>query len=108
MEKLMNRLVSSPTLLEDEKLNAKIERLFENNTFQRMVETTDVFHDISNMSFTNSFINKNVKLNDFFIMIINCFINPYRNRTLKVLFKLIKLRIAKKMMEFQISVKEEI
>jgi hypothetical protein len=30
MEKLMNKLVVSPTLLEDEKLNAKIERFFDN------------------------------------------------------------------------------
>ena len=30
MEKLMNKLVSNKNLLEDEKLNAKIERLFEN------------------------------------------------------------------------------
>jgi len=33
MEKLMNRLVASPNLLEDEKLNAKIEKFFDNNTF---------------------------------------------------------------------------
>jgi hypothetical protein len=30
MEKLMNKLVSAPQLLEDEKLNAKIERFFDN------------------------------------------------------------------------------
>jgi hypothetical protein len=33
MEKLMNKLVSAPQLLEDEKLNAKIERFFDNQTF---------------------------------------------------------------------------
>ena len=33
MEKLMNKLVSAPNLLEDEKLNAKIEKLFDNKTF---------------------------------------------------------------------------
>lgn len=60
MEKLMNRLVASPNLLEDEKLNAKIERFFENQTFQKMVEGTDVFQDISNLSFQNSYLNKNV------------------------------------------------
>ena len=30
MEKLMNKLVGSPKLLEDEKLNAKIEKFFDN------------------------------------------------------------------------------
>lgn len=55
----MNRIVSAPNLLEDEKLNAKIERLFDNHTFQKMVENTDVFQDISNLSFTNSFFQKN-------------------------------------------------
>lgn len=55
----MNRIVSAPTLLEDEKLNAKIEKLFDNHTFQKMVENTDVFQDISNLSFTNSFLHKN-------------------------------------------------
>ena len=39
----MNRLVASPNLLEDEKLNAKIETFFENETFQKIVEGTDVF-----------------------------------------------------------------
>jgi len=33
MEKFMNRLVAKPTLLEDETLNAKIEKFFENPTF---------------------------------------------------------------------------
>lgn len=59
MTSLMNRLVANPLLLEDEKLNAKIERLFDNHTFQKMVENTDVFQDISNLSFTNSFLMKN-------------------------------------------------
>lgn len=30
MEKLMNRLVASPNLLEDERLNTKIETFFDN------------------------------------------------------------------------------
>jgi hypothetical protein len=30
MEKLMNKLVAHPNLLEDEKLNAKIEKFFDN------------------------------------------------------------------------------
>lgn len=38
MEKLMNKLVGNPNLLEDEKLNAKIEKFFDNQTFQRIVE----------------------------------------------------------------------
>lgn len=56
MEKLMNKLVQTPNLLEDEKLNAKIEKFFDNQTFQRMVEQADVFHDISNLSIQNSLI----------------------------------------------------
>lgn len=56
----MGKIVGMKHLLEDEKLNAKIEKLFDNPTFQKMVETTDVFQDISNMSsFTNSILNKN-------------------------------------------------
>jgi hypothetical protein len=30
MEKLMNRIVATPNLLEDEKLNSKIEKFFDN------------------------------------------------------------------------------
>ena len=33
MEKLMNRIVATPNLLEDEKLNSKIEKFFDNQTF---------------------------------------------------------------------------
>ncbi len=55
----MNKIVASPNLLEDEKLNAKIERFFDNQTFQKMVEGTDVFQDVSNYSLTNSLILKN-------------------------------------------------
>lgn len=61
----MNRLVAKPNLLEDESLNARIEKFFDNPTFQRMVETTDVFQDISNLSFTNSLAQKNVTLRIF-------------------------------------------
>lgn len=43
MEKFMNKLVGAPNLLEDEKLNAKIEKFFDNATFQKMVESADVF-----------------------------------------------------------------
>ena len=33
MENLMNKLVDTPDLLEDEKLNTKIEKFFDNATF---------------------------------------------------------------------------
>ena len=56
----MNRLVAKPNLLEDENLNARIEKFFDNQTFQRMVESIDVFQDISNIS--NSVFQKNVIL----------------------------------------------
>lgn len=55
MEKLMNRLVAHPKLLEDEKLNSKIEKFFDNQTFQKIVESTDVFQELS---FSNSFLQK--------------------------------------------------
>lgn len=60
MEKLMNKLVVSPALLEDEKLNSKIEGFFDNTTFQRMVEATDVMRDIPNFSISNSFLLRDV------------------------------------------------
>ena len=64
MESLMNRLVQSPDLLEDEKLNTKIEKFFDNQTFQKMVEKTDVFEEISHASFSNSFMSqKNISKN---------------------------------------------
>eukprot|EP01017_Pseudomicrothorax_dubius_P048514 TRINITY_DN883_c0_g1_i2.p1 TRINITY_DN883_c0_g1~~TRINITY_DN883_c0_g1_i2.p1 ORF type:complete len:747 (-),score=216.15 TRINITY_DN883_c0_g1_i2:405-2645(-) len=59
MEKFMNKLVGQPNMLEDERLNLKIERFFDNQTFQKMVEATDVFNDLSNISFTNSILQKN-------------------------------------------------
>jgi Protein kinase domain len=45
MESFMNKLFSSPLLLEDEKLNSKIERIFENKLFQKMVENTNVLEE---------------------------------------------------------------
>lgn len=54
----MNKLVAKPNLLEDEALNEKIERFFDNATFQKMVDQADVFHDISNMSMSNSILKK--------------------------------------------------
>ena len=62
----MNKLVQTPNLLEDERLNAKIEKFFDNQTFQRMVEQADVFHDISNLSIQNSIMN-NVNIGRFIV-----------------------------------------
>jgi hypothetical protein len=56
VEKFMNKLVSKPNLLEDEKLNFKIEKLFDNPTFQKMVETASVFEEADNT--TNSGFNR--------------------------------------------------
>ena len=41
----MNKLFVSPNLLEDEKLNSKIERIFENQLFQKMVENANVLEE---------------------------------------------------------------
>ena len=49
MEKLMSRVVAKPNLVADEKLNAKIEKIFNVEAFQRMVEHADVFQDISSV-----------------------------------------------------------
>ena len=45
MEDFMNKLFVSPALLEDEKLNYKIEKIFENHVFQKMVENANVLED---------------------------------------------------------------
>lgn len=45
MEDFMNKLLVSPNLLEDEKLNYKIEKIFENKVFQKMVENANVLED---------------------------------------------------------------
>lgn len=45
MEDFMNKLLISPNLLEDEKLNFKIEKIFENKVFQKMVENANVLED---------------------------------------------------------------
>lgn len=45
MENFMNKLFNSPNLLEDEKLNFKIEKIFENKLFQKMVEHANVLED---------------------------------------------------------------
>ena len=41
----MNKLFVSPNLLEDEKLNSKIEKIFENDLFQKMVESANVLEE---------------------------------------------------------------
>ena len=43
MEKLMNRIVANPNLIADDKLNSKIEKIFNVEAFQRMVENADIF-----------------------------------------------------------------
>lgn len=45
MEDFMNRLFVNPDLLEDHKLNEKIEIIFENKVFQKMVEGANVLED---------------------------------------------------------------
>ena len=45
MENFMNKLFVSPNLLEDENLNFKIEKIFENQVFQKMVENANVLED---------------------------------------------------------------
>ena len=57
MEKLMSKVVQKPNLIEDEKLNSKIEKIFNVEAFQKMVEHLDVFQDISS---NNSTIIKNL------------------------------------------------
>jgi len=53
MEKLMNRIVSKPNLIADDKLNAKIEKIFNVEAFQKMVENADIFQDLSSSSLFN-------------------------------------------------------
>lgn len=43
MEKLVSKVVAKPSLIADDKLNAKIERIFNVDAFQRMVEHVDMF-----------------------------------------------------------------
>ena len=49
----MNKIVVNPTFVNDEKLNAKIEKIFGVEAFQKMVDNADVFQDISNTSLFN-------------------------------------------------------
>lgn len=56
MEKLMNRIVANPKLInEDSDLNQRIEKIFNLEAFQKMVENADIFQDLSSSSiFSNS------------------------------------------------------
>ena len=60
MEKLMGKIVTKPNLIADDTLNAKIEKIFNVDAFQRMVEHADVFQDLSSMnaSFQSEFLQK--------------------------------------------------
>jgi len=40
----MMKIAAKPNLLDDDKLNSKIERIFNNNFFQRIVESVDTNH----------------------------------------------------------------
>ncbi len=42
MERLMNKIVAKPNLIADDSLNAKIEKIFNVEAFQRMVEHADI------------------------------------------------------------------
>jgi len=43
MERLMSKIVAKPNLIADDNLNAKIEKIFNVEAFQRMVENADLF-----------------------------------------------------------------
>lgn len=43
MENLMNKIVAKPTFINDDRLNAKIEKIFGVESFQKMVDNADVF-----------------------------------------------------------------
>ena len=59
MENYMNRLFKSKNLLEDNKLNAKIEKIFDNKLFQKIVEKTDVLEG-EDLSITKSHANNKI------------------------------------------------
>lgn len=51
MERLMNRIVANPKLInEDTELNHRIEKIFNLEAFQKMVENADIFQDLSSSS----------------------------------------------------------
>ena len=60
MEDFMNKVFVNPNLLEDEKLNQKIEMVFDNKLFQKMVENANVLED-AGINNSNSQIKGNDK-----------------------------------------------
>ena len=50
----MSKVVAKPNLIADDNLNAKIEKIFNNEAFQRMVEHAEVFQDVSSMNISGS------------------------------------------------------
>ena len=68
----MNKIFKKKNLLEDEFLNNKIEKIFENKLFQNLVEKTDVLKDedlslsqsnFQNINILNQSILENLKKN---------------------------------------------
>jgi hypothetical protein len=53
MEGLLNKIVTNPAFINDDKLNSKIEKIFGVEAFQKMVDNAEVFQDISNTSIFN-------------------------------------------------------
>jgi len=50
----MNKMVAKPNLKQEEQLNAKIEKIFNVEAFQRMVDNAEVFQDLSTSSIFNN------------------------------------------------------
>ncbi len=50
----MSRVVAKPSLIADDRLNAKIERIFNVEAFQRMVDQAEgLFQDLSSLNNTS-------------------------------------------------------
>ena len=49
----MNKIVVNPSFVNDERLNAKVEKIKGMDVFRKMVDNADVFQDISNTSLFN-------------------------------------------------------
>ena len=58
LEKLMNRIVAKKNFVNDSKMNTKIEKIFNQRIFQKIVDNAEVMQDISNVSISISEINK--------------------------------------------------
>jgi len=70
MENLMNRIVAKPNLIADDSLNYKIEKIFNNHMFQKMVENAEIFQDLSSTSFLSSNQNTQVILTINIILLL--------------------------------------